>query len=336
MVPPRPCPSRHPSSPRARPALCIWATPRGAGRLARARAAGGRFLLRLEDIDPARCRPAYRGAILEDLAWLGLDWDGPVRVQSAHLGEYCRRSWTRCGAGTALSLLLHAGRTSRAPATAPHGPDGPIYPGTCRDVSPAAERAARAGPAARAGGWTWRGRSPRTGPLSLTRKGGAASPATRRVWGRGAGPPRRTRQLPPERHPRRRGAGLSALVTRGADLACGDRHRCTALLQALMGWPEPAYCHHHPCTTGPDGAAAVEARWRCHPARTAACGDVCPGGANTSRHVVNAAVLPPRRDIHLWFISLDDTGGTLAAMRQNAEIASLAPVEKCIPYPNCS
>ena len=48
----------------------------------RAREAGGRFLLRLEDIDPGRCRPEFAAAILEDLAWLGLDWDGEVRVQS--------------------------------------------------------------------------------------------------------------------------------------------------------------------------------------------------------------------------------------------------------------
>ena len=54
----------------------------------RARAAQGRFLLRLEDIDPARCRPEYAAAIQEDLAWLGLDWDGEPRVQSAHLAEY--------------------------------------------------------------------------------------------------------------------------------------------------------------------------------------------------------------------------------------------------------
>src|SRR6185312_17316349 len=54
----------------------------------RAREAGGRFLLRLEDIDPTRCRPEFAAAIQEDLAWLGLDWDGPVRVQSAHLAEY--------------------------------------------------------------------------------------------------------------------------------------------------------------------------------------------------------------------------------------------------------
>ena len=53
-----------------------------------ARDAGGRFLLRIEDIDPGRCRPEFVAAILEDLRWLGLDWDGAVRVQSAHLAEY--------------------------------------------------------------------------------------------------------------------------------------------------------------------------------------------------------------------------------------------------------
>src|ERR1700760_4024929 len=54
----------------------------------RAREAGGRFLLRLEDIDPGRCRPEYAAAIQYDLAWLGLDWDAPVRLQSEHLPEY--------------------------------------------------------------------------------------------------------------------------------------------------------------------------------------------------------------------------------------------------------
>ena len=53
-----------------------------------ARDGGGRFLLRLEDIDHTRCRPAYADAILEDLAWLGLAWDGPVRRQSEHFAEY--------------------------------------------------------------------------------------------------------------------------------------------------------------------------------------------------------------------------------------------------------
>src|SRR5690349_4769899 len=53
-----------------------------------ARRAGGRFLLRIEDIDRTRCRPEFTAGILEDLAWLGLDWDGKVRIQSEHLGDY--------------------------------------------------------------------------------------------------------------------------------------------------------------------------------------------------------------------------------------------------------
>jgi len=51
---------------------------------------GGRFLLRIEDIDPARCRPEFEAAIYQDLAWLGLAWEMPVRRQSEHLGEYRR------------------------------------------------------------------------------------------------------------------------------------------------------------------------------------------------------------------------------------------------------
>ncbi|MGH7070663.1 MAG: glutamate--tRNA ligase family protein, partial [Acetobacteraceae bacterium] len=62
-----------------------------------AREAGGRFLLRLEDLDAARCRPEFAAAILEDLVWLGLDWDGEVRVQSAHLETY-RSLLTNLGA----------------------------------------------------------------------------------------------------------------------------------------------------------------------------------------------------------------------------------------------
>ena len=64
----------------------------------RARAASGRLLLRLEDIDTTRCRAEFAVGIIEDLAWLGLEWDGPVRVQSAHLAEYQHRLDITCRA----------------------------------------------------------------------------------------------------------------------------------------------------------------------------------------------------------------------------------------------
>src|ERR1700761_2932590 len=61
-----------------------------------ARASGGRFLLRIEDIDPIRCRPEFESAIYQDLGWLGITWEIPVRRQSEHLGEY-RRALDRLG-----------------------------------------------------------------------------------------------------------------------------------------------------------------------------------------------------------------------------------------------
>ncbi|MGR3504818.1 MAG: tRNA glutamyl-Q(34) synthetase GluQRS [Paracoccaceae bacterium] len=103
-----------------------------------ARAAQGRFLLRIEDIDQTRARPAWEAQIGDDLHWLGLTWDGPVMRQSDRLPAY----------GTALQDLWQRGliyectctrrdilEASSAPqegATPPTGPDGPVYPGTCR------------------------------------------------------------------------------------------------------------------------------------------------------------------------------------------------------------
>ncbi len=103
-----------------------------------ARSDGGRFLLRLEDIDQTRCREEYAAAILEDLAWLGFDWDGPVRRQSEHFDDY-RQALERLDA---LSVLYRCFCTRREIQTeiaraggAPHGDAGPIYPGTCRRFS---------------------------------------------------------------------------------------------------------------------------------------------------------------------------------------------------------
>jgi glutamyl-Q tRNA(Asp) synthetase len=98
----------------------------------RARAEAGRFLLRIEDIDPARCRPEFEAAILEDLGWLGLDWDGPVRRQSDHLADYQASLDQLRGMGL-LYPCFCSRKDIAAAVAAPHGPEGPVYPGTCRN-----------------------------------------------------------------------------------------------------------------------------------------------------------------------------------------------------------
>ncbi len=106
----------------------------------RAARAGGRFLVRIEDIDRSRCRPEFEAGILEDLAWLGLEWEEPARRQSDHMDDYAR----------ALASLEERGllypcfctrREIEAAATAPHGPEGPPYPGTCLALTDAGRKA---------------------------------------------------------------------------------------------------------------------------------------------------------------------------------------------------
>jgi glutamyl-Q tRNA(Asp) synthetase len=112
-----------------------------------ARAAGGRFLLRIEDIDRARCRSEFETAIYEDLAWLGITWDGPVRRQSEHLDDY-RTALARLAADALVypsfeSRAEIAALTSATPATWPRDPDGaPLYPGAAAALS-RSERARR-------------------------------------------------------------------------------------------------------------------------------------------------------------------------------------------------
>ncbi len=98
-----------------------------------ARRAGGRFLLRIEDIDTARCRPVFEQALIEDLAWAGLDWDGPVRRQSDHLDDY-RSALARLEGLGLIYPCFCSRKDIAAAASAPHGPEGQIYPGTCRHL----------------------------------------------------------------------------------------------------------------------------------------------------------------------------------------------------------
>ncbi len=103
-----------------------------------ARRAGGRFLLRLEDIDGTRVKAEYEAGIREDLRWLGLEFEEPVRRQSEHWADY-RAALARL---EAMGLLYPCFCTRKAiqeevarMAQAPHGPDGALYPGTCRGLS---------------------------------------------------------------------------------------------------------------------------------------------------------------------------------------------------------
>jgi glutamyl-Q tRNA(Asp) synthetase len=213
-----------------------------------ARCGGGRFLLRLEDIDQGRCRDEYAAAIIDDLAWLGFDWDGPVRRQSQHFDDY-RRALERL---QALGVLYPCFCTRREIQTeiaraggAPQGETGPPYPGICRRLS-LAERAEKQGSGldyalrldlARA--------LALTGPLAWVEKAGGElrrvrvdpAPLGDVVLAR--------KDVPASYH-----LAVTVddaiqevtLVTRGEDLAPATHiHR---LLQALLGLPTPRYCHH--------------------------------------------------------------------------------------------
>ena len=112
----------------------------------RAREAGGTFLVRIEDIDIRRCKRAFETAMLADLRWLGFDWDGEVRRQSDHFADYGkvldqldqRRLIYPCFCSRA-DIEREIAASANAPHAQRQGPDGPLYPGTCRHLS-AAER----------------------------------------------------------------------------------------------------------------------------------------------------------------------------------------------------
>jgi glutamyl-Q tRNA(Asp) synthetase len=206
----------------------------------RARDVGGKFLLRLEDIDTARCRPEFATAILEDLAWLGIDWDGEVRVQSQHLAEYRAVLDVMTARG-----LLYPCFCTRADivqsASAPHTPDGaPLYPGTCRHLSvdereariAAGERYALRLDLVRATG----------APLAFEEEGEGIIVCRPELFGDVV---LARKDAPGSYHlcvsydDALQGV---TLVTRGVDLKSATHvHR---LLQALMDWPTPTYAHH--------------------------------------------------------------------------------------------
>ena len=213
---------------------------------------GGRFLVRIEDTDQARCRVEFEIAIEEDLHWLGLSWERPVRRQSEHFDDYAnalkRLKDLNC-VYPCFCTRKEIEAEFAASAGAPQGPDGPLYPGTCKllDVAERTQRVDRGDQHA------WR--------MDVARAT-AISGRTLTFYEAGVGPngERGRIEVQPEIYGdfvlARKDAPASyhlavvvddaiqgvSMVTRGNDLfASTHLHR---LLQALLGLPEPLYNHH--------------------------------------------------------------------------------------------
>jgi glutamyl-Q tRNA(Asp) synthetase len=216
---------------------------------------GGRFLLRIEDIDTTRCKPEFESAIYQDLAWLGIAWETPARRQSEHLANYSEALGKLSDQGLIYPSFESRAEIARLVAEReanglwPHDPDGaPHYPGSARLLSPGerarllasdapcALRLDMAAACARAGdlGWTEQGEGP-DGETGIV----AARP---QAWGDVI---LARKETPTSYH-------LSVVlddalqgvteVVRGQDLFWSTSlHR---LLQRLLGLPQPAYRHH--------------------------------------------------------------------------------------------
>ena len=204
---------------------------------------GGRFVLRIEDIDPGRTREEFVAGIVEDLAWLGLTWDGPVVRQSQRLPLYAAALDRLRAMGLAYPCFCSRAEIA-ASAAAPHGDGPPLYPGTCRGLvvpdlaRPHCWRLDMAGAMARTGPLAWRDHN--VGEI-------AADPLAHGdvVLAR--------RDAPVSYHLAvtidDAAQGITDVV-RGQDLfAATDVHR---LLQAQLDLPTPTY-HHHALLIGPDG-----------------------------------------------------------------------------------
>ena len=220
-----------------------------------ARARGGQFLLRIEDIDQSRARPEWEALICEDLDWLGLAWDGPVLRQSDRMEAYgaaLEDLWARgllypCSCSRRdIAEAMSAPQEGAAPAP---GPDGPVYPGTCRPDRPPAPGTPR--PA---------GTHLRLDMAAALRQLDGTAPCFTETGPRHAGhvatSPQRYREEIGDIILARRDFGTSyhlsvviddaaqaiTDVVRGEDLF--DATPIHALLQRLLGLPTPRYHHH--------------------------------------------------------------------------------------------
>ncbi len=220
-----------------------------------ARENGGRFLLRIEDIDPGRCRPEFDAGILEDLAWLGLAWEEPVMRQSRRMDAYAaalsdlkKRNLLYPCFCTRKDIQREIDAAGHAPHRA--GPEGPVYPGTCRRLSED-ERAARiAAGDAHAIRLRMDAAVSAAGPLTFHDRTAGTMPVDATVFGDVV---LARKDVPTSYHLAvvvDDAAQSVTLVTRGDDLLPATHvHR---VLQKLLALPEPNYAHH-PLLTGSDG-----------------------------------------------------------------------------------
>jgi glutamyl-Q tRNA(Asp) synthetase len=227
---------------------------------AAAQAAGGRFILRIEDIDATRVRPEFEAAIREDLAWLGLDWEAPVRRQSEHMADY-RAALDRLRAAgmvyrcfrTRREVLDEIGRAPHGPG---EGPQGQVFRGAPLPADEEASRLAAGEP------YAWR--------LSLDAAARTLGGETLTFTEEGRGPNGEHGLIvaQPERLGdvvlARKDVGVAyhlavvvddalqgvSHVIRGQDLH--EAAHIQRLLQALLGLPTPVY-RHHGLLLAPDG-----------------------------------------------------------------------------------
>ncbi|MDB5616766.1 tRNA glutamyl-Q(34) synthetase GluQRS [Tardiphaga sp.] len=220
-----------------------------------AQQAGGRLLLRIEDIDRARCNPHFEAAIFEDLDWLGITWETPVRRQSEHFAQYRAAADRLARAG-----LLYPSFESRAGIARlvaeeqargkwPHDPDGvPLYPGVARTLTPKAVAELRLAGAPTALRLDMDEACRRARELDWTELGAGPSGETDAVLAR----PQAWGDVILARKETPTSYHLSVViddalqgvtdVVRGQDLFWSTSvHR---LLQALLGLPQPVYRHH--------------------------------------------------------------------------------------------
>jgi glutamyl-Q tRNA(Asp) synthetase len=191
-----------------------------------AREGGGQMLLRIEDIDTARCRPEFVEGICEDLRWLGVDWDA-YELQSAHAARHAA-ALDRLRAMDLVYPCTCTRAEIAASASAPHGDSGSVYPGTCRGRTGAPEGAA------------WRLDVARAAALAGT-VGGADDIVLAR---KGLGVAYHLAVVVDD------AAADVTHVVRGRDLEGATPVQ--TLLQALLGLPTPHYTHHA-LIAGPDG-----------------------------------------------------------------------------------